>query len=150
MNLALLEIAKEFDNGFEKAMLAMIESGLTGATTSGYTEPKTVQEAKNRAKCICVSNFCNSRVADSFKVAPSGTKNNRPEERVPYLCCGGSSIAVVCCRLLCAVPPSLPPASSIEADCTTFSSLSVALPMAVGITCGSRPGLIFLKNILLR
>ena len=47
MNLALLEIAKEFDNGFEKAMLAMIESGLTGATTSGYTEPKTVQEAKN-------------------------------------------------------------------------------------------------------
>ena len=48
MNLALFEIAKEDDNGFKKAMLAMIASGLTGATTSGYTQPKTVCEARKQ------------------------------------------------------------------------------------------------------
>ena len=36
MNLALFKIAKEFDNGFKKAMLAMIESELTGAMTSRH------------------------------------------------------------------------------------------------------------------
>ena len=46
MNLALFEIAEEFDNGFKKAMLAMIESELTEAMTSGYTKPKTVCEAR--------------------------------------------------------------------------------------------------------
>ena len=48
MKLVLFEIAKEFDNGFEMTMLAMIESGLIGATTSGYTEPKTVCEARKQ------------------------------------------------------------------------------------------------------
>ena len=48
MNLALFKVAKEFDNDFEKAMIAVIESGLTGATSSGYAEPKTVSEARNQ------------------------------------------------------------------------------------------------------
>ena len=47
MSLALFEVAKKLNDGFEKAMLAMIESKLSGATSSGYAKPKTVGEAQN-------------------------------------------------------------------------------------------------------
>lgn len=46
----------------------------------------------NRSKFICVSNFCSSCYVESLKVAPSGIKNNLPEECVPYPCWGGSRI----------------------------------------------------------
>lgn len=46
MSLDLFEIAREFDNCFVKAMLVIIKVGLSGATSSGYTEPKTVCEAR--------------------------------------------------------------------------------------------------------